>query len=57
MRDLDAAVEIIARACGAAGPNYEYAINTWANLAALGIRDSLVEQVADALRAREGARR
>lgn len=53
MEDFDAAVETIARASGSAGPNYEYAINTWANLAELGIRDPLVERIADALRARE----
>jgi len=55
MQDFDAAVAIIAAAAGVAGPNYEYAINTWANLAGLGIRDALVERVADALRGREGA--
>ena len=55
MADFDAAVEIIAGASGVAGPNYEYAINTWANLAGLGIRDPLIERVADALRARDGA--
>jgi cation transport protein ChaC len=55
MKDFDAAVEIIARASGVAGPNYEYAINTWANLSGLGIRDALVERVADALRARDAA--
>jgi len=55
MRDFDAAVAIIASASGVAGPNCEYAINTWANLAELGIRDPLVERVADALRARAPA--
>ncbi len=54
--DFDAAIETIACACGSAGPNYEYALNTWVNLAALGIRDLLVERVADALRARDAAR-
>jgi glutathione-specific gamma-glutamylcyclotransferase len=57
MTDLELAVEIIAGAAGVAGPNHEYAINTWANLSGLGIRDSLVERVADALRAREAALR
>jgi cation transport protein ChaC len=52
MRDFDAAVAVIAGASGIAGPNYEYAINTWANLAGLGISDPLVERIADALRAR-----
>jgi cation transport protein ChaC len=55
MTDFDAAVAVIAGASGVAGPNYEYAINTWANLSGLGIRDTLVERVADALRARDGA--
>jgi cation transport protein ChaC len=55
MKDFDAAVAIIASASGVAGPNYEYAINTWANLSGLGIRDMLVERVADALRARDAA--
>jgi cation transport protein ChaC len=55
MTDFDALVETIACACGAAGPNYEYALNTWANLAGLGIRDPLVERVADALRRRAAA--
>ena len=54
MQDFDAAVAIIAGARGVAGPNYEYAINTWANLAGLGIRDALVERVAEALRGRDG---
>ncbi len=51
MKDFDALVETIACACGAAGPNAEYALNTWVNLAGLGIRDPLIERVADALRA------
>jgi glutathione-specific gamma-glutamylcyclotransferase len=56
MKDFDLAVETIASASGAAGPNYEYALNTWVNLAGLGIQDALVERVADALRARDGRR-
>lgn len=55
MSDFDAVVETIAGASGAAGPNYEYALNTWVNLAGLGIRDPLVERVADALRRRDAA--
>jgi len=55
MQDFDAAIATIASACGSAGPNIEYALNTWVNLAGLGIRDSLVERVADALRARDAA--
>ena len=54
--DFDRAVERIATARGEAGPNYEYALNTWVNLAGLGIHDSLVERVANALRARERRR-
>jgi cation transport protein ChaC len=51
-QDFDAMVETIASASGVAGPNYEYAINTWANLSGLGIDDPLVARVADALRQR-----
>ncbi len=47
--DLDAIVAIIESSCGAAGPNYEYAMNTWAKLAEFGITDAEVERVADAL--------
>jgi cation transport protein ChaC len=53
MEDFDAAIETIACACGSAGPNCEYALNTWVNLAELGIRDLLVERVAEALRRRD----
>jgi cation transport protein ChaC len=56
MDDFELAIERIANAAGEAGPNYEYALNTWVNLAGLGIRDLLVERVADALRARDGRR-
>jgi cation transport protein ChaC len=56
MEDFDAAVEVIACACGSAGPNTEYALNTWSNLAELDIRDALVERVADALLKREPRR-
>jgi glutathione-specific gamma-glutamylcyclotransferase len=52
--DFDAMIETIANASGIAGPNYEYAINTWANLSALGVDDAYVARVADALRRREG---
>jgi cation transport protein ChaC len=57
MEDFAAVVETIACACGSAGPNCDYALNTWVNLAGLGIRDPLVERVADALRARDADRR
>jgi cation transport protein ChaC len=50
--DFEAMVETIRCACGIAGPNYEYAINTWANLASLGLDDRYVAEVADALRRR-----
>ncbi|MDE3177392.1 MAG: gamma-glutamylcyclotransferase [Pseudomonadota bacterium] len=53
MADFDALVETIAGAAGVAGPNCEYALNTWSNLAGLGICDALVERVAEALRRRE----
>ena len=48
--DLEATMATIAGASGIAGPNVEYALNTWANLAGLGLADPLVEQVAEALR-------
>ena len=51
-QDFETIVETIANASGIAGPNYEYAINTWANLANLGIDDPLVARVAEALRRR-----
>lgn len=50
--DFDAMLETIAAASGSAGPNAEYALNTWANLAALGVSDPLIERVAEALRRR-----
>jgi len=50
--DFDAMVETIAAASGQSGPNADYALNTWANLAGLGICDPLIEQVAEALRRR-----
>ena len=50
--DFDAMIETIAGASGKAGPNTEYAINTWANLTGLGIDDPLVARVAEALRRR-----
>ena len=50
--DFEAMVETIASASGIAGPNYEYAINTWANLSGLGIDDPLIAGVAEALRRR-----
>jgi cation transport protein ChaC len=50
--DFDAMLEIIAAASGSAGPNAEYALNTWANLAGLGVSDPLIERVAEALRRR-----
>jgi glutathione-specific gamma-glutamylcyclotransferase len=56
LKDFDVLIETIANASGAAGPNYEYALNTWVNLAGLGIRDALVERVADALRARDAGK-
>jgi cation transport regulator ChaC len=54
MSDFEAVIDVIESAIGVAGPNYEYAINTWANLAGLGITDGVVERVADALRRRAG---
>ena len=48
--DFDGVIGTIAGASGISGPNVEYALNTWANLAALGLADPLVEQVAEALR-------
>ena len=54
MADFQRVVDTIASASGSAGPNYEYAINTWSNLAGLGIRDPVVERVAEALRRRGG---
>jgi cation transport protein ChaC len=53
-RDFDALVDIIEGAAGEAGPNYEYAINTWAKLAELGVSDPEVERVAEALMRRAG---
>ena len=53
-RDFDALVDIIEAAAGEAGPNYAYAINTWAKLAELGISDPEVERVAEALMRRAG---
>ena len=50
--DFDMMIETIAGASGIAGPNSEYAINTWANLSGLGIDDPLVARVAEALRRR-----
>jgi cation transport protein ChaC len=50
--DFDALVATIAEASGVAGANYEYAINTWANLAGLGLDDRYVAEVAEALRRR-----
>ena len=50
--DFDAMIETIAAASGESGPNAEYALNTSANLAALSIRDPLIEEVAEALRRR-----
>jgi cation transport protein ChaC len=50
--DFETVVNVIESAVGVAGANYEYAINTWANLAGLGINDAIVERVADALRRR-----
>jgi cation transport protein ChaC len=50
--DLQTMVETILHARGIAGPNAEYAINTWANLASLGLDDRYVAEVADALRRR-----
>ena len=50
--DFDAMVATIAAASGQSGPNAEYALNTWANLAALDVSDPLIEQVAEALRRR-----
>jgi glutathione-specific gamma-glutamylcyclotransferase len=47
--ELDAVVDIIDSSTGIAGPNYEYAMNTWAKLAEFGIADEEVERVADAL--------
>ena len=52
--EFDAMIETIAGASGVAGPNVEYALNTWANLLALGLADPLIEQVAQALRRRGG---
>ena len=48
----EAVVEAIARASGIAGANAEYALNTAANLAAIGVCDALIERVAAALRRR-----
>lgn len=47
--DFDAMIATIAAASGQSGPNAEYALNTSANLTALGIHDPLIEQVAQAL--------
>ena len=49
MSDCEAAVAVIASANGLAGPNSEYALNTWANLEGLGVRDAVLESVAAAL--------
>ena len=54
MNDCDAAVAVIASAHGSAGPNAEYALNTWANLADIGVRDTVLESVAVALTQRAG---
>ena len=54
MSDFETLVDVIESAIGIAGPNYEYAINTWANLSGLGINDAVVERVAEALRRRSG---
>ena len=51
-QDFDAMVETIAAASGQSGPNTHYALNTAANLASLGVRDPLIEQVAEALKRR-----
>jgi cation transport protein ChaC len=50
--DFETMIETISHARGASGPNTEYAINTWANLASLGLDDRYVAEVADALRRR-----
>ncbi len=50
--DFDEMLETIASASGESGPNAEYALNTSANLAGLGISDPLIERVAEALRRR-----
>jgi cation transport protein ChaC len=50
--DFDAMIDTIASASGDSGPNAEYALNTWANLSALGVSDPLIEKVAEALRRR-----
>ncbi|MDE3177121.1 MAG: gamma-glutamylcyclotransferase [Pseudomonadota bacterium] len=50
--DDEATIEVIARASGVAGANSEYALNTAANLAAIGVHDALIERVAAALRRR-----
>jgi cation transport protein ChaC len=52
--DFAALVDTIEGATGAAGPNYEYAINTWAKLAEFDISDPEVERVAEALMRRAG---
>jgi cation transport protein ChaC len=54
INDCEAAVAVIAAAHGSAGPNAEYALNTWANLEGLGVRDALLESVAAALTRRAG---
>jgi cation transport protein ChaC len=52
--EFDAMVAIIASAAGIAGANYEYAMNTWANLSGLGIDDPHVAAIAEALMRRAG---
>jgi cation transport protein ChaC len=52
--ELAAIVDQIEQSAGEAGPNYEYAMNTWSNLSAYGISDPAVEAVATELMRRAG---
>ena len=49
---LEAQADVIARATGGRGPNADYLFNTVSHLAALGMQDPVLEELADMVRRR-----